>query len=71
MWWGAYKHPSALGGLDLRGHEPGVTAGQSFGIVYRYHDFSGQLFPDASDEQLASIGHVLVEDWGTRIFSDE
>ena len=70
VWWGVYKHPSGSEDWTSAVTNLQSAAGQSFGIVYRYHDFSGtQLFPDASDEQLASSGHVLVEDWGTRIFS--
>ncbi len=69
VWWGAYQHPSGSEDWTSAVTNLESAAGQSFGIVYRYHDFSGQLFPDASDEQLASSGHVLVEDWGTRIFS--
>lgn len=70
--WGAYR-PLASGQTWLTDTtELESEVGRSFDIVYRYHDFStagAGVFPDASEQQLAASGHVLLDDWAPRIFS--
>ncbi len=69
VWWGAYKHPGDSEDWSSVVTNLEAASNGQFGIVYRYRDFSGGLFPDSADEQLAASGHILLEDWASRIFS--
>jgi hypothetical protein len=50
-----------------------AQVGRPFDLEYRYHDFSGTgtngMFPDADEQQLASSGHIVFDDWNSTIFS--
>jgi hypothetical protein len=72
--WGVYAHPpgttswaTALTGLEAQ-------VGRKMDIAYRYHDFSGAgssgAFPDASEQQLAAGGRIIMDDWQTVLYSD-
>lgn len=61
--WGSYKPPTSSETLLTAVTDIEAQAGRTFNIVYRYHDFSGRLFPDKSEVQLAGSGHILLEDW--------
>jgi hypothetical protein len=70
IWWGAYKHPSGSETWVSTVTDLQTATNENFGIVYRYRDFSGKtLFPDSADKQLAASGHILLEDWSSKIFS--
>jgi Glycosyl hydrolase family 26 len=67
--WGSYKPPSTGETLVTAVTDLEAQAGRTFNITYRYHDFSGRLFPDKSEQQLAASGHILLEDWAPSNFT--
>jgi hypothetical protein len=73
LWWGAYKHRDGTESWADSVTNLQTQVNQSFNIIYRYHDFSGAggagVFPDAFDSQLYASGHILLEDWASKIFA--
>jgi hypothetical protein len=67
--WGSYKPPGTGETWVTTTTDLEAQAGRAFDIVYRYHDFSGTLFPDKSEQTLAGSGHILLEDWAPTNFT--
>jgi hypothetical protein len=71
--WGAHKPPASGETWATAVTNLETQVGRPFDLEYRYHDFSGTgvngLFPDTYEQQLASSGHVIFDDWNTSNFS--
>ncbi|HTW21614.1 MAG TPA: glycosyl hydrolase [Mycobacteriales bacterium] len=73
--WGAYTPPASGQTLTTAVTDLESQVGRTFDIVYHYHDFSGPAtaisgtMPDSYEKALAASGHIIFEDWASRIYS--
>jgi hypothetical protein len=75
-WWGVHVPAASAHDSDYAGPVASLErqVGRNFDIVYNYFDMSGQpgeLFPDASEQQLWRSGHLIAASWQTRVFATQ